>query len=447
MIIQLPKGVNSIINILIEHGYEAYAVGGCIRDSVLGLEPEDWDITTSAEPEVVKEIFKKTIDTGIQHGTVTVFFNNNSYEVTTYRIDGKYEDGRHPSSVEFTSKLAHDLQRRDFTVNAMAYNEQDSLVDLYNGMDDLEKGIIKCVGNPIHRFEEDALRILRAFRFSAQLNFQIEEKTYKAACLQKENLNNISAERIRTELNKLLISPHPEKLLDVYRAGITGVVFPEFDLMMESPHIEIKEESVGNYAIKTIQAIEDKTFDEEKVYLSIKDKLITRLTLLLHEVDVKNNGENSSDMTRKVLKRLKFDNETIYKTASLIDNIKKPFILSDYGIRKAINNLGSDLIEVLFIVKEARLKAFNDFDYEQRLDDVKEAWLIYKQIINRGDCTHLRNLKVDGKDLINLGYKPGKELGKTLNQLLDMVLEDQSLNEKSQLLTIAKEYLDNTNSK
>ena len=228
MKIKLPDGVNDIINVLIKHGYEAYAVGGCVRDSILNIHPEDWDITTSAKPEDVKEVFRRTVDTGIKHGTVTVLYKEDSYEVTTYRIDGEYEDNRHPKSVEFTSNLANDLRRRDFTINAMAYNKQEGLVDLYKGMEDLKKGIIRCVGNPVHRFEEDALRILRAFRFSAQLNFKIEEESYKAACLQKENLRNISAERIRTELNKLILSSHPEKLIDLYHAKISKIILPEF---------------------------------------------------------------------------------------------------------------------------------------------------------------------------------------------------------------------------
>ena len=435
MKIQLPKGVSDIINLLIEHGYEAYAVGGCIRDSILNIHPEDWDITTSAKPDEVKSLFKRTVDTGIKHGTVTILYKNDSYEVTTYRIDGKYEDSRHPTSVEFTPNLSNDLRRRDFTINAMAYNKQKGLVDLYNGVDDLKKGIIRCVGNPAHRFEEDALRILRAFRFSAQLNFEIEEESYKAACLQKENLHNISAERIRTELNKLITSHHPEKLIDLYHAGITKIIFAEFDLMMESVHYENAEETVGSYAIKTLQ-----TLDGSDLKLDDRTELILRWTLLLHEVDCIQT--NSFKFVKSILKRLKFDNNTIEKVSRLIKWTHILFELSPYGIRKAINEVGIDIFELLFIVKRTRLITPDRVYYKEKLKGLNIAYNIYKDVLGSGDCTNLNMLKVSGKDLINVGYKPGKELGDTLNKLLELVLKDPRLNEKPTLLAKAKEYLD-----
>lgn len=435
MKIQLPKGVSDIINNLIEHGYEAYAVGGCIRDSILNIYPEDWDITTSARPDEVKKLFKRTVDTGIKHGTVTVLYKDNSYEVTTYRIDGKYEDGRHPTSVEFTPSLSNDLKRRDFTINAMAYNKQEGLVDLYNGMEDLKKGIIRCVGNPIHRFEEDALRILRAFRFSAQLNFEIEEESYKAACIKKENLQNISAERIRIELNKLITSHHPEKLIDLYNAGITKIILAEFDLMMDFEHFEYNGETVGSYAIKTLQ-----TLDSFDLKIDDKSELILRWTLLLHEVN--NIEENNSKLARNVLNRLKFDNNTIEKVSRLIKWICIPFELSPYGIRKAIYKVGNDIFELLFIVKRTRLSTSNRSQDKENLKRLNQAYDIYKDVLERGDCTNLAMLKVDGSDLISIGYKPGKELGNTLNKLLELVLKDSKLNEKPILLAKAKEYLD-----
>ena len=208
--IALPKDVKHIIGVLMENGYEAYAVGGCVRDSILGRVPGDWDITTSALPMQVKGLFRRTVDTGIQHGTVTVMLGRNGYEVTTYRIDGKYEDSRHPESVEFTPKLEEDLKRRDFTINAMAYNDEHGVVDIFDGVGDLQRKIIRCVGNAHDRFDEDALRILRAVRFSAQLGFGIEENTARAAKELAVNLKRISSERIHTEFNKMLKSPHPD---------------------------------------------------------------------------------------------------------------------------------------------------------------------------------------------------------------------------------------------
>ena len=232
MKIELPKKVLFIINNLQLAGYDAFAVGGCVRDSILARKPQDWDITTSAKPEAIKEIFRRTVDTGIEHGTVTVMIGKDSYEVTTYRIDGAYEDSRHPKKVRFTNCLEEDLRRRDFTINAMAYNDDVRLVDVFGGMQDLNHHLIRCVGDPRERFSEDALRILRAVRFSAQLDFPIEPDTAKAVKELAPNLKNISAERIQTELVKLLTSPHPERIQDACELGITKVVLPEWDAMV-----------------------------------------------------------------------------------------------------------------------------------------------------------------------------------------------------------------------
>ena len=232
--IQLPEKVKRIIQTITDAGYEAYAVGGCIRDSILGREPDDWDITTSAMPYQVKELFPRTIDTGILHGTVTVMLDKEGFEVTTYRIDGEYEDSRHPREVTFTPSLIEDLKRRDFTINAMAYNDEAGLVDIFDGMRDIEKGLIRCVGNPMERFTEDDLRMMRAVRFSAQLGYEIEEQTCKAIRQLAPNLCHISAERIQAELVKLVISPHPENLRIAWETGITAVILPE-TLSPETP--------------------------------------------------------------------------------------------------------------------------------------------------------------------------------------------------------------------
>ena len=224
MHINLPEKVENIISAIESAGYEAYAVGGCVRDSILGRIPDDWDITTSASPQQVKRIFKHTIDTGIQHGTVTVMFGKEGFEVTTYRIDGEYEDNRHPKEVAFTSNLREDLKRRDFTINAMAYNSRTGLVDVFGGLKDIQGRLIRCVGNPQERFEEDALRMMRAVRFSAQLGYAIEKGTEQAIRKMAGNLRFISAERIQTELVKLLVSPHPDYLRICYDVGITKTI-------------------------------------------------------------------------------------------------------------------------------------------------------------------------------------------------------------------------------
>ena len=271
MHISIPKHASDIIKTLSAHGYEAYVVGGCVRDSILGKEPADWDITTSALPEQVKALFPRTIDTGLKHGTVTIMMDKVGYEVTTYRIDGTYEDHRRPNEVTFTSDLKEDLMRRDFTINAMAYNEEQGLVDLFGGIQDLTDRIIRCVGNPAERFDEDALRMLRAVRFAGQLNFKIEENTKAAIEAQHTFLKDVSAERIQTELMKLLVSGHPEMIRTAYETGLTSVFLPEFDRMMETPqnnphHIY----SVGDH---TVHAVE-----------TIASNPVLRLTMLLHDI-------------------------------------------------------------------------------------------------------------------------------------------------------------------
>lgn len=248
----LPEDVSYIINKLEDAGYEAYAVGGCVRDTILGRKPLDWDITTSAKPPFIKSCFKRTIDTGIQHGTVTVMLKDTGYEVTTYRIDGEYEDSRHPKSVEFTNSLRLDLERRDFTVNAMAYNDKAGLVDEFGGIQDLKDGIIRCVGDAKSRFSEDALRMLRAVRFSGQLGFDIEKNTWYAIADMAKNLEAVSARRIMAELGKLLISDNPGKIREAYQTGLTKVFMPELDKVMEAEqHNPHHIYTVGEHCIRS----------------------------------------------------------------------------------------------------------------------------------------------------------------------------------------------------
>ena len=258
MTINIPQKAEQILHILNEAGYEAYVVGGCVRDSILDRVPGDWDITTSALPEQVKELFHRTVDTGIQHGTVTVMMGKEGFEVTTYRVDGEYHDGRHPDAVTFTRSLEEDLKRRDFTINAMAYHPGHGLVDLFGGMEDINRKIIRCVGDPVERFTEDALRMLRAVRFSAQLGFTVEENTKAALARMSGNLEHVSAERIQTELVKLLVSDHPDYLRTAWETGLTREFLPEFDACMETaqntPHHCC---SVGEHILKSLTEIEN----------------------------------------------------------------------------------------------------------------------------------------------------------------------------------------------
>lgn len=440
--IKMPGKVNKIIGVLQEAGFEAYAVGGCIRDSLLGRTPNDWDITTSAKPMEVKALFSHTIDTGIQHGTVTILLDREGFEVTTYRIDGEYEDGRHPKEVSFTGSLAEDLKRRDFTINALAYNETAGLIDIFEGQKDLKDGIIRCVGNAEERFTEDALRMLRAIRFSAQLGYRIEENTLAAIHKLAGNLEKISAERIQTELLKLIVSPHPDYLRTAYECGVTKVFFPEFDLAMETPQNHPHHcYNVGEHILHSL--------------LEIPADKVLRLTMLLHDiakpqcltVDEKGithfhgHEEMGAEMSRVILRRLRMDNDTTDKVCRLVR-------FHDYGngvapdrriVRRAVNKIGEDLFADFLLVKKADLLAQSMYLREEKLSNLAAWDACYREIREAEECVSLRTLAVNGKDLIAAGLQPGRELGDILKQLLDEVLENPEKNEKDYLISRAKE--------
>lgn len=434
MKIQLPEKVKVIIQTLEAAGYEAYAVGGCVRDSVLGRIPADWDITTSALPDQVKELFHRTIDTGIEHGTVTVMMDKEGFEVTTYRIDGEYRDHRHPEQVNFTGELKEDLRRRDFTINAMAYNDRCGMVDAFGGIEDLKHGVIRCVGVAGERFEEDALRILRAVRFAAQLGFEIEKETADAARALAGNLKDISAERIQTELVKLLVSPHPEMLRTAYELGITRVVLPEFDVMMETPqHHPHHMYSVGEHTLKALEFT-----DPEKVL---------RLSVLFHDfgkpqtrttvdgVDHFHGHANvSAQETVRIMRRLKFDNATMDQVKRIVlyhDARPQP---DERQIRRLLHRAGEDIFPELFQVMGADILAQSEYRKIEKLVNLERVHQVYDEILKRKDCISLKNLQVTGKDLIAAGMEPGKKIGEILNQMLEDVLETPEHNEREYLL-------------
>ena len=439
MKIQLPEKVNIIISTLQAHGYEAYAVGGCVRDSILGREPDDWDITTSAMPLETKALFKRTFDTGIEHGTITVLLDKDAFEVTTYRVDGKYEDSRHPKEVTFTRSLKEDLLRRDFTINAMAYNDEEGLVDVFGGIRDLKNKTIRCVGNAEERFGEDALRILRAVRFAAQLGFEIEKETQKGIVKLAPTLANISAERIQVELVKMLVSPNPGLLRKAYELGITKVILPEFDEMMqttqETPHHKY---SVGEHTIKAIEMIR-------------ADKVL-RLTMLLHDVakpqmkTIDGNGVahfkmhdiKGADMAKAILRRLKFDNDTLGKVTRLVQYHDYRIPAEPKRVRRAMNKIGEDLFPYYLEVRRADTMAQSEYLREEKLQNIREMEMCYQDILEKKECVSLKDLAVSGSDLIDDGMQPGKEIGMVLNKLLEMVIENPNLNTKETLLALRK---------
>ena len=435
--IQLPQKVRYIIETIQAAGYEAYAVGGCIRDSILGKEPDDWDITTSAAPEEVKKMFRKPIDTGIQHGTVTVMMEKESFEVTTYRIDGKYEDSRHPKDVTFTAELKEDLRRRDFTINAMAYNEQNGLIDIFEGIRDIERKMIRCVGNAEERFTEDALRMMRAVRFSAQLGYTIEDETKKAIKKLAPTLQNISAERIQTELVKLLISEHPDDIRTAYETGITKQILPEFNICMETqqnnPHHCY---SVGEHILHTLIFVEpDKVLRLGMLFHDIGKPQ----TLTVDEKGITHNHGHAAvgeEMTVEILKRLKFDNDTLDKVRKLVRYHDWKIESNPKNVRRAANKIGEDIFPMLFAAKYADVMAQSDYQREEKLQELKTLQEIYKGILEKKECLCLKDLAVSGDDLIAEGMKPGKEIGITLNKLLEDVLENPEHNQKEYLLSL-----------
>ncbi|HHV09360.1 MAG TPA: CCA tRNA nucleotidyltransferase [Clostridiales bacterium] len=450
MTFRIPQKVNMIIEELMQQGYEAYAVGGCVRDMVLGREPEDWDITTSATPQEVKRIFRRTVDTGIQHGTVTVLIDKEHFEVTTYRLDGEYEDNRHPKEVSFTSSLAEDLKRRDFTINAMAFNEKEGFIDLFGGMEDLRRKLVRCVGSAEERFNEDALRILRAVRFSAQLGFSIEEKTLAAVKAKAANLNNISAERIRVELTKLLLSDYPDRLRDLYETGITRVVLPEFDQLMVTEHNNAHHiYSVGEH---TLRAVEEAGRQEASGF-DVRERTILKWTLLLHDIEkpscisIGRNGqrhfyghqEKGALTAKRILRRLKFDNDTIDAVVHLIRWHDHSFELTPAGMRKTMCKVGKEYMPLLFEVCRADASAKHPDYTGEKLGQLEKARGLYQGILNRRECVSLKELNVNGNDLIAIGMKPGRQVGEILAYLLEQVLENPGLNDRDTLLDMARE--------
>ena len=447
MRLTLPENVNNIIATLQAAGHEAYAVGGCVRDLILGREPGDYDITTSATPEQVKALFRRTFDTGLKHGTVTVLGDGGSFEVTTYRIDGIYEDGRRPKAVSYTSSLNEDLLRRDFTINAMAYNDSDGLVDPHGGLTDIGKKTIRCVGDPDERFTEDALRLMRAVRFAAQLGYQIEDATLRAISGHAAALKRISAERVRDELVKLAISPHPEYLQLLYETGLTAGFYPEFDLCMQTeqnnPH---HCHTVGGHITQSMKYV--------------RPEAVLRLAMMFHDIGKpstkavnEKTGHDSfhghpqagADMTRKIMRRLKFDNDTIDKVTRLVRHhdydieinpdidLRKLKVSGKY-VRRAIARIGADLYPLFIEVKIADIRAQSDYFQAEKLFYMEEVKRIYAEVIAAAECVSLKDLAIDGHDLIQAGIPPGQRIGKTLKALLEDVIDNPEHNTREYLL-------------
>jgi len=391
--IDLPNSVRHLLTVLNEHGYESFIVGGCVRDSLMGRIPYDWDIATSALPAEIKACFPHTYDTGIEHGTVTVVYGGRNYEITTYRVDGEYEDCRRPKSVSFTASLEEDLARRDFTINAMAWHPVLGLADPFGGIKDLENRIIRGVGDPDLRFKEDALRLLRAIRFSGQLDFIVCPETLAAIKRNTAGLMHISAERIRDELTKLLLSPHPERIS----------LLPETGLLGESWPLPMKP-----------------TEDEIGYSIDILKKCPKKVSLVYSVLFYRREPEEAY----QAMKAMRFDNALCRETSLLIRWAKVPVSNQDYAVRKYLSLSGRSYFQGLLTLK--RLMETIDCAI---LPLINER---YERIIENGDCLNISDLQINGDDLLNMGLS-GKHIGDTLNRLLDLVLHDPALNNKNTL--------------
>ena len=435
--INIPADANELIHTLQNNGHSAYIVGGCVRDSILGRIPHDYDICTSATPSEMLEIFKdkKIIETGLQHGTVTVVVNGEPYEITTYRIDGIYSDNRRPDTVTFTDKLVEDLRRRDFTINAMAYNDKEGLIDPFNGMEDIKYKKISCVGCAEDRFGEDALRILRAIRFAAQLEFTIMPGTDREIHKQYKNLKNISIERINSEFCKIASSDDfcVELLLykDVFSLFISELK-DMFDFPQNNPW------HIWDVFGHTIHAVE---------YCD-SDDLVVRLAVFFHDFGkphsyqdgedgirhFKGHGKVSADMTDSIMKRLRFDNETRNNVVELVYYHDATFEVGKKYVKRWLNKIGEKQFRRLLQVKKADNKAQNLELSSDRIEELEEIELLIDKVLQEDECFSLKDLAVNGKDLMGVGYKAGKELGNTLNKLLQLVIDGDCPNEKEKLL-------------
>jgi tRNA nucleotidyltransferase (CCA-adding enzyme) len=423
--IALPKDVEFVIHTLNKNSYQAFIVGGCVRDALLGIEPKDWDITTDALPYEIKNIFEKTIDTGLKHGTVTVLTHNQSIEVTTYRIEGKYSDHRRPDKVIFTSHLEQDLARRDFTINSIAYHPQKGIIDPFKGIYDLNKGIIRAVGDADKRFEEVALRMLRALRFSAQLGFKIDADTMESIKKKKTLINSISKERIRNELENILLSKNSYKFLLLKETGLLAFVLPELDKYSIN---KIK------YIIKGIERIESDS--------------ILRWTMLLHKEDV--------ESARSILKKLKFDNYTIKRVCMLVKYHSINIVSLPQCVKKVVSIIGDEMFLKLMKIKEAifsvevnhylnKSKKLKNSElekyYELEKKKIDKIIFIYHSAKEKGECMNIKELAVNGNDLVNIGFKEGKRIGEILKILLEIVIQQPDMNSKEDLLRLAASHL------
>lgn len=443
--ITMPAYVREIIDRLNSRGFSAYAVGGAVRDCALGLSPDDWDVASSALPEEIESTFSdfRVIETGIKHGTVSVVTGGNTVEITTFRKESGYSDNRHPDAVEFVGDIAEDLRRRDFTVNSLAYNEKDGLIDLYGGLSDIQNKIVRAVGNPEERFSEDSLRILRAVRFSSKLGFSIEKQTLAAAEKLKSRLKNVSAERIFSELVKTLCGNDVFKALMNYReiiAEIVPEIRPCFDF---DQHSKWHLYDVYEHIVRSVAAIAPEP--------------ALRMAMFLHDIAkpavfFMRDGEGhfyghadlSAKIAERILLRLKASNSLRERVVFLVKNHDRPFPESEVKIKKMLRDFGAECFFSLVEVKKADNTAQGTDIALAESEKTENTKKTAEKIIESGECFSLKQMKISGKELSDIGFK-GKSVGEELEKLLDMCIVSPELNDENKLVGLAEKHMEKIN--
>lgn len=437
---KLPDDVTYIIEKLHKAGFDAFVTGGAVRDMMMHKEPHDYDIATSALPEDTRRLFSRTIDTGIKHGTVTVIINGVGYEITTFRTDGIYLDGRHPEHVRFVNSVYTDCARRDFTINSMMYGSDGEIIDFFGGRADIKEKLIRCVGESEKRFKEDALRMLRAVRFSAALSFDISPETEKAIKKCSMLIKRVSTERIFEELNKILLSDNPDYIRTLHNLGLLQYIIPQLDICFyEEQRNKYHIYNVGEHIMQTVK--------------NTPCNLILRWAALLHDVgkpccsSVDSLGiihfyghhRESCRIATDVLYRLHMDKDSIRSISILIENHDVRVEPSLPAVKRMMARTGEKLFEQLMLLQKADNMAKNPEYYPEKEQRINAALDIYKRIVAEGQPYLIAHLAVNGRDLQKIGYKTGRIIGDTLKRLTDEVIIDPQLNNREYLLERAKQ--------
>ena len=452
----IPAPIKEIARILNMEGFQCFLVGGSVRDSIMGFTPNEYDIATNAKPEDVQRIFKYTIPTGIKHGTILVILDDMHVEITTFRSDGNYSDGRHPDKVEYTASIEDDLPRRDLTINAMAYNVLDgTLIDMFDGMKDIKNKIIRSVGNPYERFTEDGLRIMRAIRFATKLNFNIEKETFEAICHSTGMLTSIAYERIREEFNGILISDNPFRGIELLRkTGILALIMPELMQGFGVSQNRYHKYDVYYHILHTIQSVEPLETEELT--------LLVRLAALFHDIAKPmvqkkvskqeepvyyNHEVVGANVAKKIMRRLKYSNAEIDFVTLLVRQHMFYYQdeWTDGAVRRFMKAVGIENIKPLLKLREAdRLGSGNRKDKESKA--IPKLLARIDKIIEEENAITVKDLKINGNDLMKeFNLKPGPIVGKILNYLLDLILDEPSLNDKEKLMEKTKLFLESNN--